>query len=118
MPYQGSSGTIKQQSLIAVTPLKASTLLRVPPSSTEETLRSVSILRHECNQAAGSKGSYTHLASEDRQSVQKRFNPELAQLPLDHTRRVQQFLEVHLGETREKTGFFRAGVAGIAEQQC
>ena len=58
------------------------------------------------------------LASENRQSVQKRFNPELAQLPLDHIHQVQPFLEVHLGDTLEKTGFFRAGVAGIAEQRC
>lgn len=57
-------------------------------------------------------------ASENGQSVQKRFNPELARLPLEHIPRVQQFLEVRLGEILEKTGGFRAGVAGIAKLRC
>ena len=59
LPYQGSSGTIKQYSLIAIIPLKASTLLGVPSSSTEEMLTSISILWHEWNQAARSKVGVT-----------------------------------------------------------
>lgn len=55
LPYQWRSGMVKQQSLIVITPLKTSTLLRVPPSSTEKTLTRPSVLRLECNQAAGSK---------------------------------------------------------------
>lgn len=91
--YQGRSGTIKQQSLIAIIPLKASTLLRVPSSSTEETLSSISILRRErVTRLLVVKPELDPSTSENRQSVQKIFNPELAQLPLDHIQQVQQFL--------------------------